>query len=393
MSRGSAPTVNAVVVGGFERSGHDSMAGALFQEGIERGHRVQRFNWRDFESGIGGHLLFAMHRQAGRVRMGNFAETMSDERIVKALTADLQLLLDRHFPEGVDSILSAHPWSTLALARWLEPRPGPTLVDCHSEFTPFPVFPHPRVNSFVGAGRPTPRNRQLAERLHVLGLPVRRSFVPLSETRTRDGTLVVNAGSDAWAIKEVAKVVPQAARLLEPSRVVLLAPTASADHAWRSELRVGGRFETLVGVTDIGLLLCASSWLVTKAGGTPIAEGLVAGCSVLAMATGIPWEDDGLSWLTSRGHVIPIGGTFPEQWTASLLGAREGQDTGLRSMLADSASNIWRHLELGAQVAPVDAYASIASELVRSSSPERPGALPSATAELQHVLMDWAADG
>ena len=385
--------MDIVVVGGFERSGHDSMAAALVAEGVRRGHKVRSWNWREIRPAIGEHLMFTMHRYAGGAGNASFAEVMANEGLVTALTTDLVSILEDSFPHGVDAILSVHPWSTLALANWLDTTPGPLLVDCHSDFTPFPVFAHRRVDSFVGTGRPRPVSAEVSLRLQVLGLPVRSSFIPSLDSQ-RSRTLVVNAGSDAWAVRHVAAVVPFVSRLLQPRRIVLLAPTADAARAWEEAVEVDPRTEILTGVTDIGPLLCAALWLLTKAGGTPVAEGLVAGCLVLAMPTGIPWEDDGLSWLAMRGYVVPVGGTFPLQWSEALLRQPLESDRELRSLLADAGSSIWRHVEAGGPLSSAGELATVARDLLASDEQRAAvDALPATALQLRKVLGSWRAHG
>ena len=384
--------MEVVIVGGFERSGHDSMAEALAAEGLRRGHGIRNWVWRDQIDGIGDHLIFNLHRQAGRMGDARIADVMANEHLVAALLNDLVTILERSWIGRAEAILSVHPWATLALARWLQATPAPLLIDCHSDFTPYPVFAHPRVNAFVGACRPRLLSAEVSRRLQPLGLPVRRSFNPPVNAR-RNRTLVVNAGSDAWAVQHVGAVVPFVAELLKPDEVILLAPTADAAKAWEAEIDASPARKVVMGVTDIGPLLCHATWFLTKAGGTPLAEGLVAGCTVLAMRTGIPWEDDGLAWLAMRGNVIPVDDAFPSQWSELLIKQGVVPSSELRQMLADSVHAIWRHVEAGSPLAPVDDVVGLAERLIVGDTALEGDPLPATSRELRRILEGWRNRG
>ena len=383
--------MNVVVAGGFERSGHDAMAEALAEEGVRRGHTVRCWNWREEHSAVGEHPVFHVHRWARRAGFAALADVMADKQLVAALVSDLGAVLRGSSVGDAKVILSVHPWGTLALAEWLSAVAGPVLVDCHSDFTPFPVFPHGRVDSFVGAGRQRLVSAEVARRQHVLGLPVRGSFSPAANAR-RSRTLVVNAGSDAGAIDQMATVVVSVTRLLRPKTVILLAPTQEAADTWGQITEIASDMRIATRVTDIGPLLCRACWFLTKGGGTPIAEGLVAGCRVFAVPTGIPWEDDSIAWLAMRGEVVPVGGGFPAPWSELLIGRVAELDSELRPLLAGAARAIWQHVEAGCPQRPIEALADLARKIIDSSRRVyQPDILPTTSAELRRVLGSWIA--
>jgi hypothetical protein len=201
---------------------------------------------------------------------------------------------------------------------------------------------------------------------------------------------VVNAGSDGWAIDLMADVLAGVVNLLAPGNLVLLAPTRAAAAAWRRVSGLEADIEIAEGVTDISGFLHRSRWFLTKGGGTPIAEGLVAGCRVLARYSGIPWEDRGIDWLATRGQVVPVGAHFPLEWSRYLIDAPEPATATLRQTLKRSARAIWEHLEDGTPEASLEEQARVAAVLLSDIQQESiPAALPETTAALQNILSSW----
>jgi hypothetical protein len=178
--------------------------------------------------------------------------------------------------------------------------------------------------------------------------------------------------------------------MVAPEHVVLLAPTRAAAIAWRQVSDLEADVEIVEGVTDISPFLHRARWLLTKGGGTPIAEGLVAGCRVFASYSGIPWENQGIDWLTMRGQVVPVGAHFPLAWSRHLIDAPAPPTATLQQTLARSARAIWKHLEDGTPETSVEEQVTVATALLSDIQREcAPAALPTTTAALRNLLSPW----
>ena len=81
--------MKALIVGGFEPSGHDAIASALLTEGEARGHQVIEFQWRDVIKSIALHPVFNLHRLGTSLGAPKLSKILDDRELWSAIVEDL----------------------------------------------------------------------------------------------------------------------------------------------------------------------------------------------------------------------------------------------------------------------------------------------------------------
>lgn len=277
----------------------------------------------------------------------------------------LALDLVEYLPDlsSYDAIISAHPWSTVIVAACLLQRHtnDPMLVDCHGEFAPFPVSVHPRVDLYVGGRIQRSLPWKIRARCVPTGIPVRRQFdargVP------KQNKLVVMLGADGRSDAGVAECLPAIIRAVKPDTIVVLSGYQFRQEIWQE---AGPELDRTISFVsdrdDVSDILADTKWLLTKASGSPVAEGFVSGCHVLCFASGVFWEDEARAYLSAERVVFPVG-------PADCLGDVVVDDIALNA-IADQCSsaneNIWSTIEGGREPPRSDLEAK-AVALLRSN--------------------------
>ena len=315
---------------------------------------------------------------------------LGTQAVLEAMVHDFSGHLDL---SGYDAVVGVHVWSSLIAAHDAERQNASAMIlDCHVEFSPFPVFPHRRIDAYVGAGPPLPAPRSVRSRRHFAGLPVRSSFRSPEASDKRTNRLVVNGGSTGWHIDHTAKYLPAIVDALVVDEVNLLAPNGDSIQDWERALSTLGIEATMTqGSTDIGTLLRSSRWLVTKGGGTPVAEGLAAGCTVLGVPSGLPWEDEALRWLAANEEAVMLSTGLTDDRLAAAVQIVESQTSRLSETIRDGAASVWRILEDGCPTADADEeeqdLARVLREMVGCDDGSDPLALLSTT--VLRALDEW----
>lgn len=374
--------MRVLVLGGFERSGHDALAAALEQVGRERGHEVVNWCWRDHID-LAEHVLFQVHHIAASRDVPWLAGVLDSTRIAGALALDLGKWVSADF----DAVISVHPWSTSIANRALTDGASQSfLVDLTADFTPFPVLVCPRVDCYLGPGPHRPLPLRVRHRSLQVGLPVRKSFSG-STTKRKPGLLVVSAGAGAWLIAKTAACLPVVTEALSPSWLVALAPTVESAVEWRTALeRVGVAAEVRTGITDTGPLLSDATWLLTKASGAAVAEGLAAGCAVLALESGVFWEDEARAYLSAARVVAPVAPTDSAPSLHASLAASDQRER-VAMLCRRAGDDIYDVLERGLPVGRETRGERVAAEIQQRLSRER--VLPASTEVTSELLADW----
>ena len=370
-----------LVVGGFEPSGHDSIAEAFVESGIELGHEIELFRWRDYFD-ISRHLIFNTHRYAASKGVPDIAGMLDESWIAEALAEDLS----KHVPKDFDGIISVHPWSSFICGNALSTRKDDytRLIDYTGEFTFFPLILHNRIDAFVGGGPILPMEPLVRSRCHSIGVVVRKRFFSEEPYFERQKTLFVSAGSDGWAINAMIPQVKVLAEVLQAKKIILLGPNAGAADAW-SKAKIPNA-EVMSGIKDIAPLLKKARWYLSKGSGTAVAEGLAAGCYGFAAKSGIFWEDDAVAVLCAEGIVAnPALCHMPPKLenSAGWLTERE------RCQLA--ANRTWELMDHGKFKVKNVPEQQILADLIKQISTHDSLHLPQTSKRLRERLLVWSA--
>ncbi|MFD0207129.1 MULTISPECIES: hypothetical protein [Saccharothrix] len=377
--------MDVLIVGGFEPSGHDSTATALAQAAVRRGHRVHAWNWREVLPGVDTHPVFHLHRRAIPAGAPHACGILDSEAIPEALGPDLAHLLPD--PADYDVVLSAHPWSTAVAITAMESVTGTMLVDCHGEFAPFPNGFHERVDLYVGGRLSRSVPAWVRRRCVPTGVPVRAQFG--RDRRPKEPKLVLLGGSAGHAITETARLAAGVAERVGARQVVAIAPNDEVASSWRT----AGIPDVAVEPTDISSQLADATWLITKASGPPVAEGLASGCQVLCPPSGVFWEDEARAYLSAERVVHPLAplGAVPSRVDVDVEAARR-----VAQECVDAGSAIWTSIEqrfrtdaapTPVEPAEVELLARLRAEALRW--PEENAALPAVSAALADIIDKW----
>ena len=337
--------------------------------------------------------MFNLHRLAADTGLAWIAAMLGESDVVAAMLQQFRGQIDLGSHEAV---IATHPW-TGKLIGVEAARQGAdaAIVECHAEFSRFPVFADARVDAYFGAGELAPNPTAIRKRCHTAGIPIRSSFIPARNARSvRRRQLVVNAGASGWLIARTAVHLPLLVEALQPDTVNLLAPSEAAVDEWERRL-VGSvpiANEMTIGSTDVGDLLCSSRWLLTKAGGTPVAEGLAAGCEVYSFESGVPWEDEALTWLAARYQVVAMrpNMSVDELRLAGQTVAATPRTTAHACRVA--ANVIWTAIERGQFTQEPEPAAGDLTRLLHAALGGPRSTVPLISTAAAEVLRRWLPD-
>jgi hypothetical protein len=334
--------MRALVIGGFEYSGHDSLVEAVSSTGQALNHEVVQWHWRDVIA-CDDHPIFHLHRVGVSVHEPELAAIMDDPRIIEGLVADLSDLLPLHDADGV---ISVHPWSTAIAAEAasrLSPKQRPEIIDCHGEFSPFPldVAKSPFVSCYAGGVFPAAGPPNIRRRTMNTGVPVRVPFQAGPSSCAERSGLTISVGHDSWAASPIGACLEPVVELLRPSMVYVIGESSDAATVdYRVALTVP---QYVTKGDEISQALGASSHLLTKGSGSAIAEALAMGCIPLCVESGVFWEDEARAWLSGANAVIPID--VESAGRGSWCSVVPGGMPNLGAECRRAANKIWGMLE------------------------------------------------
>jgi hypothetical protein len=255
------------------------------------------FNWRDHLD-LDELLVFHLHRVGVRAGVDGLTALAETPPVQEALVDDLAPVLPHDLRDS-DAVLSVHPWSSMVLDRAIG-RDLARLIDCHVEFSSFPV--RPLAHAIWQTGTWAPRPAVPAERVkhRRTGIPVRQAFAARPKS---PGALAVNCGSDGWFAERALAALPALVSAVGATEVVLLAgERLQADP--RKVARLQADVRVVEGQSDISAEASRARYLVTKAGGAPVAEALACGTVPILLCSGVSWEDEALARLVSCGAAV-----------------------------------------------------------------------------------------
>lgn len=368
------------VLGGFERSGHDAAAESLVAAAKSIGISVTELRWRDLID-LEDLLLFHLHRTGSAPARQSYEALTTDPQLQDAIVSDLR----RYLPDvvgGSDSVVSTHPWSTRIAATCLAK--DSFIVDAHVEFTPFPVQFFEGVDLYTGAWMPHRVRASYSRRLLPIGIPVRRSFSPGEQKIP--GSLAVNCGAGGWFAETAVDYLPVIQRSPRVGSVtLLLAAPNEALVARALSVCTDADVNVVSGLSDVGHVVSKSEFILTKAGGAPVAEALAAGCLPVLIPSGVSWEDDAMMRLAYHGVAVTAS-EFAQGVDRSRSGAALADELGAR--IRDAAGTIIQ-LANERQTAAGQRQPWIVGELRdRAEHDARSGILPSATRRLLELIRE-----
>lgn len=381
--------MRALLVGGFEFSGHDAISEALYEAGKKLNIDITDLRWKDIVPGLEDHPVFHVHRIAAGQGASELAAIMDESSLWDSLATDLAKYLDI---EEYDPIISVHPWSTYILAQKIKgKRWSKKLIDVNVDFARFPIFTSPEITGYFGAGPIKPLQARYRRRCHRVGVPVRNQFLQTKQD-TRTDSLIVSGGSDGFSAAQLSRVIPKVVKAVHPEAIILLAPTKTSNEFWKKYVRRSGlSCDIVVGLRDISQLLRRSKWILTKASGPGLAEAFVAGCEIFLADSGVFWEAEAREYLALCGAAIPVGvEDSDEDIQKRLLEGAPNRDL-FSSQCASAAVDIWELVLEGLPQQTVNSNEIEAVNQIRSRlSHNKLNKILSQTSQvLESLLDDW----
>lgn len=332
--------MRCLLVGGFERSGHDAAVSAIQAAGLNRQHDVESFHWRDHVD-LELHPIFHLHRLAAEANEPHIASLMEADWVDQTLAEDLWDLLEL---SGFDLVVSAHPWSTSIVAEALV-RMGDVstrLVDYTGELGGFPLSTHPRVDRYFGGGALVQPVADVRARCIATGVVVRPTFsLPVLSVERR-GIVVLSGATGSQFRTSLIAAIEFQNHIGEIHPLKFICGQSPGDPLIEKAEHIGG--EVVIGEVDISQHLAAARWCLTKASGSSLAEALAVGCWTVGYRSGVPWEDAYLGDLVTR-RVVAVVGEDLSKYPPSIFADGSPWEAAGRSCRM-AAEALWKSMEI-----------------------------------------------
>lgn len=256
------------------------------------------------------------------------------QAITGILSGPLEDILTRS-----DHLICTHPYTAHAAAQ-VAARVGWSgrLVEVHTNFTPFPVFPHPRIDAACGPKMARVDLRCRAT--YFTGIPVRPGFG--AAHRPRGDAVLLMGGADGFA-----PLTQMRDALRRLGRPLIIATGRNTDLA--ATLRRDARPDEtiLCGLGDLSDLMASCRAVITKASGVTVAEALATHTPVVFPPSIIPWEHEAAGRLLAMG----VGLTLPDWSQPAIATLARALDDDQRmadlghagnSLIGTGAEDVWR---------------------------------------------------
>ncbi len=186
--------MKALIAYGFHNSGHVFASGALKEKLESKGVECTIDTPWSMSSEA---LKYSMElfREIQRKSVPIFPAFFNDRAYIDMLCKETKLTFD---PNEFDLILSTHSYSTLKLADALTGNNKTTLVDVFIDYTPFPIFTHPRVDIHTGTFVSSRIDVDTYKKVRTTGIPSRQVPAPRG-----DGILVMGGADGFGAIDQM----------------------------------------------------------------------------------------------------------------------------------------------------------------------------------------------
>jgi len=273
---------------GFHKSGHYFVSRNLQQSLSKEFESAEIIDFWENSSHMLKELM-NLFRVTNEDNLRSFPAFFKEESFLSKLSGEVIL------PEKIfeaDLLVSTHPYTSYVLAS-LKPEHC-KLVDVHTDYTPYPIFPHERIDIYTGAFPRNDLDLEVLPKLRSKGIPV-----PSVMFCTREGEdITVVGGSDGFGnVEETLELLLKGF----PDRVINVV-------AGRNELLLD-RLKKIKGVTAYGFienmidLYKKSGVVFTKASGVTCAELFASQTMPVLYPSSVPWEDEASIHLASRDLV------------------------------------------------------------------------------------------
>lgn len=339
------PTVTFAIASGVGDSGHESIARAIRDEGVARGHRYEPWELWPADSPCARDVLFGMYREYAREGNSALPAIIGSSELRDAISADLA---QTNSVPDVDVIIAVHPWSAHAVATLATAADFTGLVVwVHADFTPFPIVFHPRIDFYVGTWPRPPGSVPRDARLLSLGIPVRASFTArdAKPAHDRDGLVIADGATpfnDPETLLRRARAMQKA---VPAAHVTLCIGHASLPVSARAP----GDVQVIRGQRDLGAIMATARIVVTKPGVATVAEAIASGAIPAVTKSVVPWEAKARRYLLDHGVAAPYTDDAAlrrlwdgESYANSIVAA------GAALELETSAERLWRAIETSA---------------------------------------------
>lgn len=324
------------LMSGFHRSGHDFAVRALLE-------RVPP----DIQATDSGPVLAQM--EGSLLKLGNIFRVcasrniplprlLNSESVLTAICDSSRDLILQTL-ENSDAIIATHPYTAFAVSEHAKQSGWPgRILEVHTNFTPYPVFPHARLD--FACGPRIDRQDLRTTCTYFTGIPVRRAFTP-TPAQTRDGLLIVGGADGFGALKEIRNGL----RPLGKRMFLAVGRNYRLEEQLRSSRRPGEKI--ISNEFDLSQLMRSCEAVVTKASGVTVAEAIASRTPLVFPPPIIPWEAEAAARLSAAGagHVCPSWSCEDVddlgEWLASRNSLARSVTRAARLNGEESAAAIW----------------------------------------------------
>jgi len=281
------------IVYGYHESGHYSVANAIqiaveqlgASATISKLFEGQSRNWM---------TLFETFRSVNDQRSLNFPDIFGSDEVLLGISDTVRA---RSLQIKADVIVSTHPYTSYALAEAIPS--GKTLIyDVHTNYTPGPVFPHPRIDGYF---TPIPRPELpycFRSRSVECKVPLPHELQPKDGEDAKKKDWLLALGADGWGdlsdLHRVLRILPSDAILHVLAGRNYKAVSAVVPSTLRNVNVVPFK-------SDIGEYLRKSKFVFSKASGSTITEAIAHRCVPVFVRSYVPWE------LQAARHLVEAG--------------------------------------------------------------------------------------
>lgn len=298
------------IIYGYHESGHFSVAEGIkdafgrlgVDARIEKIFEGNSANWK---------TLFETFRSVNDQASLNFPDFFASETMLKVMATAVK---DRVLEIDSDVIVSTHPYASYAIAENL-PASNRLIYDVHTNYTPGPIFPHPRIDGFF-----TPILRpELAYRVRsrsvVCKVPLPPKLQPRENLGVSKRDWLITLGADGWGDTTD---ISQIERILPDSSLLNILVGRNAKALTELEIPNSTRRRVVPFQSDLSNYLTKAKFVFSKASGSIVTEALAHRCVPVFSKTYVPWELQAARHLVEAGVGIHLDDFV---WMVSQFGA------------------------------------------------------------------------
>ena len=303
---------NIKILYGYHESGHYSVAHAIR-------HAVDRLGAKTSMSKLfegecrNWTTLFETFRSVNSQGSLNFPNFFASDDVLQSIS---EAVRHRSLEIDAEVIVSTHPYTSYALAESIPH--GKTLIyDVHTNYTPGPIFPHPRIDGYF-----TPISRPelpfyFRSRTVECKIPLTQDRRPTTEQKVEKNHWLFALGADGWGdhsdLHRIAKILPCNTKLYVLAGRNYKDVSAAVSPTLRNVSVVPYK-------SDISEYLRQSKFVFSKAGGSTVTESIAHRCVPVFVRSYVPWE------LQAARHLVEAGvGIYLDDliWMVGQSGASE----------------------------------------------------------------------